>query len=112
MEWIQLNSMDLLDELLQASYKSPQIIFKHSTRCSISHMVLNRLGKNLPKADYYLLNVIGDREISNFVANHFNITHQSPQLLMIYKGACIFNASHFSISRELVKQEIDALQPI
>lgn len=110
MEWKQFNSVDLLNELLQASDNSPQIIFKHSTRCSISYMVLNRLRKNLPQADYYMIDVIGNREISNTVAKHFNIMHQSPQLLIIYKGACIFNASHFSISSELVKQEIDALQ--
>ena len=110
MGWKKLNSLVLLDELIQKSHTSPQIIFKHSTRCSISFMVWNRLEKYKKSHDNYILDVIGNRSTSNEVAARFGIPHQSPQILIIFKGNCIYDASHFNINAEELGRQVTTMQ--
>ncbi|HXS55173.1 MAG TPA: bacillithiol system redox-active protein YtxJ [Hanamia sp.] len=99
MNWINLQSEDQLQEIISNSNSKPQVIFKHSTRCSISSMAKNRLDKkdNPDGMDFYYLDLIRHRNISNRVATDFNVTHQSPQVLVINQGKCIYDESHSGI---------------
>lgn len=100
MNWTQLQSTDQLNEIKNLPGYS--IIFKHSTRCSISMMAKRRfeldwdsLPEELP---LYFLDLIQYREISNQIAQQFNVYHESPQLLLIKDGECILDQSHGGIS--------------
>lgn len=108
MQFIQLDNLDLLEELKVKSFIIPQVIFKHSTRCSISKMVFNRFN-NAPdfgNADYYLLLVIEQRNISNVVEQIFNIKHESPQVLLIKNGSCYFSESHNAITIDDILEQL------
>ncbi len=78
------------------------VLMKHSTRCSISSMALNRLERswNLPseKAPVYLLDLLQFRSLSDKLAEMYGVRHESPQVLIIKDGKCIYNASHSNIS--------------
>ncbi|GAB2971142.1 bacillithiol system redox-active protein YtxJ [Mucilaginibacter puniceus] len=100
MNWTQLQSTDQLNEIKNLPGYS--IIFKHSTRCSISMMAKRRfeldwddLPENIP---LYFLDLIQYREISNQIAQLFHVYHESPQLLLIKDGECILDQSHGGIS--------------
>lgn len=100
MNWTQLQSTDQLNEIKNLPGYS--IIFKHSTRCSISMMAKRRfeldwdsLPEELP---LYFLDLIQYREISNQIVQLFNVYHESPQLLLIKDGECILDQSHGGIS--------------
>lgn len=104
MNWLTLDSEEGLDQLIKDSFSETLkgiLIFKHSTRCSISTMAKDRLerqwtfGSELPA---YYLDLISYRSVSNKIAEEFNVQHQSPQALLIKEGKCIYNASHSSIS--------------
>ncbi len=102
MNWTALDSVNQLDEIKQQPGYS--IIFKHSTRCSISMMAKRRfeldweqLPENLP---LYFLDLIKHRDISNKIAEDFQVHHESPQLLLIKNGECILDQSHGGISVE------------
>jgi bacillithiol system protein YtxJ len=99
MEWITLDSLQQLEQLNETSANKPQLIFKHSTRCSISTMAKNRLYKNaLPEdIDFYYLDLISHRDISNKIAEQYGVHHESPQVLLIKNGKCIYNESHSGI---------------
>ena len=73
MNWINLQSEDQLQEIVSNSNSKPQVIFKHSTRCSISSMAKNRLDKkeNPDGIDFYYLDLIRHRNISNKIADRF-----------------------------------------
>ncbi|WP_416438900.1 bacillithiol system redox-active protein YtxJ [Phnomibacter sp. MR] len=107
MSWIPLQSADQLTQLIAQSASKPQLIFKHSTRCSISSMVLHRLeraGLN-DQLDWHLLDLIAHRQLSNQIADHFDVWHESPQVLLIKQGECIFDESHMGIQMaEIVEQ--------
>jgi bacillithiol system protein YtxJ len=107
MPWIPLHSEDQLLAILAKSSEKVQVIFKHSTRCSVSSMVLNRLEKaGLSEGlDFYLLDLIAYRQVSNLIADQFGVWHESPQILLIKNGSCIFDESHMGIQmREILEQ--------
>jgi len=100
MEWIQLETADQIDAIKQQQGYS--LIFKHSTRCSISMMAKRRFEldwENLPDdMPLYFLDLIKHRDLSNKVAQDFSVYHESPQLLLIKDGECVLDQSHGAIS--------------
>lgn len=108
--WIALNAIDQLEEIEKKSLSKPQFIFKHSTTCGISRMVINmfKSGYDLSEnqADLYYLDLHGYREVSNEVGYKFQVIHQSPQLLVIKNGTTIAHASHGAIAEVNLEQFI------
>lgn len=100
--WISLNELNQLDTIIKASKVKPQLIFKHSTRCGISKMVLNQFAKayslNEKNADLFYLDLLNYREISNEVGSKFQVMHQSPQIIIIKNGVVVAHASHGDIN--------------
>lgn len=99
---ISLNNLSQLAEIDLLSQEKPVIIFKHSTRCSISSMVFNRFEKNYKTQNQdqlpvYYLDLLSYRNISNEIAAKYGVEHQSPQTLLIKNGKCIHDASHTDI---------------
>jgi len=103
-----LDKMEQFDEIDEISQTKSVVLFKHSTRCSISRMALKQFDAefNYPeeKIDWYLLDLLNHRDLSNEIASRYNVMHQSPQIIVIRNGKAVFNASHDSISTEDLKQ--------
>ena len=109
MHWIPLTSIDQIADIKKLSITTPQVIFKHSTRCSISSVAKNRLEKGeSPKGiDFYYLDLIQYRSLSTAIAEHFNVFHESPQILLIKNGECIYDESHSSIMMDdIIEQSV------
>lgn len=100
--WIPLNSEAQLNLIVEKSRQKPQLIFKHSTSCGISRMVLRQFTDvydfSVKDFDLYYLDLWAYRSLSDEVANRFQVMHQSPQLLIIRDGAVILHDSHGSIN--------------
>ena len=103
MLWRPLSDINQLKDLNDFSKEqgiSAVLLFKHSTRCSISSMALSRLEtkwKDDEKIPAYYLDLLSHRHISDEIANLFSIEHASPQVLLIKNGACIYHSSHSGI---------------
>lgn len=103
LNWIAIKSDSDLNQLVEFSFQTELgvAIFKHSTRCSISSVAKTRLstfwnfGEELP---IYYLDILSYRNISNLIADKFEVAHESPQLIIIKNGKAIYNASHMGIS--------------
>jgi bacillithiol system protein YtxJ len=50
--------------------------------------------------DVYYLDLLNYRDVSNTAADLFQVHHESPQILVIKNGECIFESSHGEISAE------------
>jgi bacillithiol system protein YtxJ len=102
MSWIALQTETQLNEIRERSTDRPQVIFKHSTRCSTSQLVKSRLERTeLPgNIDFYYLDLIRFRPVSNKIAETFLIEHESPQVLVIRNGECIYDESHLGITMD------------
>ncbi|MFM7671999.1 MAG: bacillithiol system redox-active protein YtxJ [Bacteroidota bacterium] len=103
--WLDLTDRQQLDELTIASHGSTQVIFKHSTRCSISRVALSRFDRQPTSAgvtSFYLLDLLQHRPLSQAITEQFGIPHESPQVLVIRDGACQYHANHLDIEPEEV----------
>lgn len=102
MNWILLEKEEQLTEINQVSATRPQLIFKHSTRCSISSVIKSRLNRGtLPEhIDFYYLDLIAYRALSDAIAERYGIRHESPQVLLIKDGKCVYDESHSAVYME------------
>jgi bacillithiol system protein YtxJ len=111
MNWIILNSENQLETISEESKTRPIVIFKHSTTCNISGMILSRLERNwkaehVTSVKFYFLDLRAYRAVSNRVASFFDTEHESPQMLIIRDGKPIDVTSHFEIDFENIKEVI------
>ncbi|MCB0734595.1 MAG: bacillithiol system redox-active protein YtxJ [Bacteroidetes bacterium] len=105
-KWQKLESVQELTTILNESHHEDVVLFKHSTRCSISSMAKNRMESEMDQYSHpiYLLDLLNHRDVSNAIANELQVVHESPQLILVRNGKAIYSASHGSISmRELIK---------
>ena len=111
MIWKNLEQLTALEEIDKASFTHPILIFKHSTRCSISDVAKARLDRedNLNGVDFYYLDLIKHRDISNALAEKYNVHHESPQILLIHKGECEYDESHIGITMAEIKEQVTSL---
>lgn len=100
--WIDLNTLEQLKVINERSKTKTQFVFKHSTRCGISRMVISQFKKDYQlsesEADLYYLDLLNYREISSAIAETFNVMHESPQLLIIKNGVVVAHKSHGGIN--------------
>ena len=111
MKWNELNNLQQLGQLLKESHDKKVVIFKHSTRCSISRAALDRLERHwkqeeLGEVQPYFLDLLSSREISNQIENELRVDHESPQLIVISNGVAVYHRSHFAIDYQDLKQHL------
>lgn len=109
-DWKSLESEEALQQAISESSEHPVVIFKHSTSCSISSMAKSRLesgwnSEEVNDARPYYLDLLSNRNISNLVAQTLGVVHESPQILILKDGKCVYNTSHMGISFEGVKRQ-------
>lgn len=108
-DWKSLDTAATLEEIKQQSNDQTIMLFKHSTRCSISASALDRLERSWDNQEMegiqpYFLDLIRYREVSNQVAQEFGVAHQSPQLILIRDGKAVYDNSHFGINYQELKE--------
>ena len=108
MNWIKLEQASQLETIRELSFSRAQVIFKHSTRCATSSMAMNRLERNEQPAesDFYYLDLIRYRSLSDQVASSFDVYHESPQLLLIRNGICVYKESHNGIQMDDLAEQL------
>lgn len=100
MTWHPLTDLSQLETIKQESFDHPVLLYKHSVTCSISSTAKARLERQWSAdagIEAYYLDLLRYRSVSNAVAEVFGIEHESPQVLVIRDGVCIYNESHFAI---------------
>ena len=99
---IPLNDIQQLNHIAEKSKAKTQVIFKHSTRCGISRMVMNQFVDSYEftekDLDLYYLDLLSYRDVSNEVGYTFQVMHESPQLLVIKNDITVAHASHGAIN--------------
>ena len=110
LNWISLTTLDQIDAIIQRSYDRPCLILKHSTRCNISAIAKYRLEEDWnfePETlEAYYLDLLLYRPVSQQLAETFSVWHESPQVLLIVEGECVYDASHLDISVSELKEAL------
>lgn len=110
-EWKSLRSVDDLAKAIEASNHLPVVIFKHSTRCSISSMAKSRLERGWDFEEnegpaMYFLDLIAYRNLSNQIAQDLGVQHESPQLILLEDGQAVYDSSHSAISVDSLREAL------
>ncbi|HHM21097.1 MAG TPA: bacillithiol system redox-active protein YtxJ [Bacteroidetes bacterium] len=115
MDWKLLADTQQIEQIVDLSHQVPCLIFKHSTRCSISSIAKYRLETNWPFSDKeiapFFLDLIAHREVSHAVAEQLQVHHESPQIILLKNGEVVLDASHLDISIDEIK-EVLALEKV
>ncbi len=111
-DWLPLESVEDIERIKKRSHEVPCLILKHSTSCNISAIAKYRLEddwefKPDEMAAYYL-DLLRFRQVSNKVAEMFQVHHESPQVLLLVDGECIYDASHLDITVEELQEGLSA----
>jgi bacillithiol system protein YtxJ len=109
-KWKHLEQVAFLDVITEQSFRKPQVLFKHSTRCSISTMAMNRLLRLedafYEQADFYYLDLISHRDVSAAIAERYHVHHESPQVIILKQGDATYDASHMEITVDELLSEV------
>ena len=111
--WTAISSASDIDHIVSRSNEVPCLIFKHSTSCNISAIAKYRLEDDWQAKtgalETYYLDLLRYRSISSQIAETFNVYHESPQVLIISGGECIYDASHLDITVEELKEALETV---
>ncbi|MBQ4821139.1 bacillithiol system redox-active protein YtxJ [Aquimarina sp. MMG016] len=106
--WQVITSIDQLNTIEKRSKTKTQAIFKHSTRCGISRMVMRNFESSFDLAedqvDLYYLDLLSHRDVSSEIASRFQVFHESPQFIVVRNGTTVHHASHSAITPEVLHQ--------
>jgi bacillithiol system protein YtxJ len=96
---VNVESTEQLDDILALSQEKNVYIFKHSSRCGISSVVLNRFEKQVKEKNetYFHVHIQGSRSLSNRIAEELKIRHESPQLIVLKNAKVLAHGSHYDI---------------
>lgn len=111
--WVNIESIEQLNDALLNDSEKPKLFFKHSTRCSISSMALNSFENNWTSEDelctLYFIDLLRHRDVSNTLAEMTGITHQSPQAILIQNRDILYDDSHSGISARQIESILKKL---
>lgn len=108
-----MDSPEILADIVDNSFRKAQVIYKHSTRCALSSMVKSRLQSGtLPDSiDFFELDLIAHRKISDAIAERFAVWHESPQVIIVVDGDAVFDESHMAIRLDEVLEVAQTQKP-
>lgn len=106
--WKNLTQESQIQVIIELSHEKPQLIFKHSTRCSISVMAKSRMDSewNLENVEPWYLDLLSYRNVSNAVASELGVHHESPQAILLKDGAVVHDCSHNAISVREIRKHV------
>lgn len=108
--WNTLQEEQQLEAIRMESFQAHVLLYKHSTRCGISSVTLNRLNRNEALSEsgisFYFLDLIRFRGVSQKIADTFGIPHESPQVLLLSRGEVIYHASHMEIAPSAILKQL------
>jgi bacillithiol system protein YtxJ len=97
------------DGLDQALLAPQAVLYKYSPICSVSTWIgreVDRFASDHPDTPVYAIDVIGQRELSNWIAEKFGVRHESPQAFVVRAGQATWNASHSAITADALSQQV------
>jgi bacillithiol system protein YtxJ len=108
--WNDLDDTSQIEAIISASEYHPQLIYKHSSRCSVCFFAKKQI-EDIPEdlreqVDLHFIDVISWREVSNTIAKEFSIKHESPQLLVLCDGEVVWSGSHRSIQSDTITDKL------
>jgi bacillithiol system protein YtxJ len=106
----ELRSLADLDQAL-ASRKGKIVLYKHSTQCGMCDGALEEIQEFLKSRadadDFYYLDLLAHRDVSNAIAHRLGVKHESPQAIVLDKGKVASVLNHRAIRVAALTRALD-----
>lgn len=103
-----MNKLDTLEQFEEVVEKGESFtLLKHSVTCPISHAAYEeyvKFAEENPNQNCYYLTVQDARPLSNYIAEKFQIRHESPQAFFVANKEVTWHASHWKITYDTLKK--------
>lgn len=93
--FIEIADVPSLDQFMASSNGSSAILFKHSDTCGVSARAYREMSQLSQPVG--LITVQRARAVSNEIEKRWQVSHETPQVLIVRDGKVIWDASHFQI---------------
>lgn len=115
--WVEIDNLDAIERIIHSSKSKPQYIYKHSTRCMLSTWAYDEVAEASeelsPDVDINYVDVLASRDVSNLIADKFNVRHESPQILLVWDGQVLWSESHRRVKKdEIIERAQNLLKSI
>lgn len=95
--------------LLELLQSDTVVVYKHSSGCNISRRTIAQVqefAKDRPDVPVAMIDVVTQRELSDFITQELEVYHESPQAIVVKQGAAVWDASHFSIRAKVLSEKV------
>jgi len=102
----RITSLEQVDNVFE---QDCALLFKHSTRCPVSadaYEEVERFFDSNPKVPVYLIHVIEDLPVSQYVEQKTGVTHCSPQVIVLESGRATWQTSHADITSGVLEEQL------
>ena len=103
-----MNKLNTIEEFDQAVMKDEKVILlKHSATCPISSAAYHEFEKFVTvhgEISAYYLVVQDSRRLSNYIADQYQIKHESPQTIIFSGNKPAWNTSHWDITEKTLEK--------
>ena len=109
--WNIITSDEEVSDVFHESDSRMQVIFKHSPRCGVSFLAKQNMDaiKAPENVDFHLIDVVGQRAISQHISQKTGIRHESPQVFVVDRGEVIWSGSHYQVSEDNVLKVLNRI---
>lgn len=105
--WKPLNSLDQLQQLIEASRVKPTLIFKHRNSSEESQEAKAKLEEDwsIPddQMDCFMLDVMEHKAIAIAISDFAGIPNEFPQVILFADGVAMYDESHEMINVKKIR---------
>ena len=101
--------IQLIDSIEQIPKTGKVFLYKHSKTCGISKSVERSVvdfAHQHPNIPIYQVTIQDNRQLSQTIEQIYNITHESPQMIVLEDNKPVDHTSHFSIDQKWLEQHL------
>lgn len=107
-EWEYAKTTSSINAMISSN--ETVLFFKHSYKCGLSAMILKDFESewdvSKKKCRIVFIDVLKNREISNYLSDITGIRHHSPQAIVTRKSKILYQATHGKIKVGAIKDSI------
>jgi len=103
--FVEIVTVEALDQFLAGANGSAAVLFKHSNTCGVSARAYDEMSKL--REPVGLITVQKARAVSDEIEKRWNVYHESPQVLIIRDGKAVWDASHSQVKAQQVESALE-----
>ena len=104
--FVEIVTVEALDQFLAKANGSATVLFKHSNTCGVSARAYAEMSKL--REPVGLITVQKARAVSDEIEKRWNVDHESPQVVIVRDGKAVWDASHSEVKAQQVESALES----